>query len=62
MVERGEEVVLARHGKPVARIVPLERQGIALGSGRREDGVADNDTWWQPMSDEEADSFADGGL
>jgi len=25
-VERGEEVVISRHGKPVARLAPIERE------------------------------------
>lgn len=32
--ERGEEVVIARAGKPVARLVPIKRQPVRLGIDR----------------------------
>ncbi len=61
-VERGEEVIISRHGHPVAQLVPLVRRGIVLGSGVGDanSNSAAGDDWWQPMSDEEADAFLDG--
>jgi prevent-host-death family protein len=56
-VELGEEVVIARAGKPVARLVPVEpaaeprRPGSARGLGR----IADE--FDAPMPDEFLDSF-----
>ncbi len=52
--ERGEEVIIMRAGKPVARLVPIraERQpGLARGQFRIED---DYDA---PLPDEVLDSF-----
>ncbi len=64
MVERGEEVILAKHGQPVARIVPVEKRGLVLGSGRNDSNINPDvlakDDWWQPMTDEEADRFVEG--
>jgi prevent-host-death family protein len=39
MAERGEEVVVARHGRPVARIVAMERRGLILGSGQDDPNI-----------------------
>jgi len=56
LVEERETVVIARHGQPVAELVPARRQGgFPLGIAREEPLVAPGDDWWQPMSDEEAD-------
>lgn len=33
MVERGEEVIVARHGTPVAKLVAVEPKKSILGSG-----------------------------
>jgi prevent-host-death family protein len=41
-VERGEEIVIARGGKPVARLVPLETAPRALGRMRGRIRVADD--------------------
>ena len=64
MVERGEDVVLAKHGRPVARIVPLDRRGLVLGSGKNDSNinreVLAKDDWWKPMTDDEADAFIEG--
>ena len=52
-VEQGEEIVLTRHGRPVARIVPMARPGLTeteiadlaaelkrLAQGQRLDGLS----------------------
>jgi prevent-host-death family protein len=41
-VERGEEVVIARGGKPVARLVPLDGRPRDLGRMRGRIRVADD--------------------
>ncbi len=62
LVEQGETVVIARHGRPVAELVPASRQGgFPFGIGRDEPLVPPGDAWWQPMSDSEAEEWSDGG-
>ena len=58
MVLDGEEVVIARHGTPVARLTPLRAKGGSriLGSGRGSVTIL-NDDWARPITDEEADAF-----
>lgn len=46
-VEGGDEVVIARHGRPVARLVPLQRTGAP-----RELGTLRNRIWMAPDFDE----------
>jgi prevent-host-death family protein len=53
LVEEGETVIIARHGEPVAELVPF---GIAS----EEPLVAPGDDWWQAMSDAEADGWIEG--
>ena len=67
-VERGEEVVIARRGKPIAKITPCDQPskkkgriklGFFEGMGRETDP-----DWWKPVKDEEirewfGDEFAD---
>ena len=40
--ERGEEIVIARNGKPVARIVPLEKRRLQLGRMAGKIRIADD--------------------
>jgi prevent-host-death family protein len=58
-VSQGEEILLTRRGKPVARVlpaVPAELPSI-LGAGRQDPNinhdVISGDDWWQPMPDNE---------
>lgn len=61
LVEEGETVVIARHGEPVAELVPARRQtGFPFGIAREEPLVAAGDEWWQPMSDAEAEDWIEG--
>jgi prevent-host-death family protein len=61
LVEEGETVVIARHGKPVAELVPARRKaGFPFGIAREEPLVAPGDEWWQPMSDAEAEDWIEG--
>jgi prevent-host-death family protein len=58
LVEEGETVIIARHGKPVAELVPARRKaGFPFGIASQEPLVAAGDDWWQPMSDAEAEEW-----
>jgi len=54
----GEEVIISRHGTPVARLAPVRSESgkRILGSGRESVEILSDD-WSAPMSDEEADAF-----
>ena len=58
--ERGEPVVITRHGKPVVQMVrvqPKKRRPLGFLRGK----VREVDpNWWRPMTDEEVDAFLDG--
>ena len=59
LVENGEQVVIERHGRPVAQLVPVRRRRVsALGAMRGEFTMADG--WERALSDEEADAFWTG--
>jgi len=61
LVEEGETVIIARHGEPVAELVPARRKaGFPFGIAREEQLVAAGDDWWQPMSDTEAEDWIEG--
>ncbi len=61
LVEEGETVIIARHGEPVAELVPARRKaGFPFGIAREEPLVAAGDEWWQPMSDAEAEEWIEG--
>jgi prevent-host-death family protein len=58
-VEQGEEVVIRRHGRSVARLVKAEPKRRVLGGAKDRVDEVDPD-WWKPMSDQEADDFYAG--
>jgi prevent-host-death family protein len=60
LVEEGETVVIARHGKPVAELVRAHSKGLPLGIASRDPLVPAGDQWWQSMSDEEVEDWIDG--
>jgi len=61
LVEAGETVAIARHGEPVAELVPARRKGgFPFGIARAEPLVAVGDDWWQAMSDAEAEDWIEG--
>ena len=61
LVEEGETVIIARHGQPVAELVPTrKRAGFPFGIARHEPLVPPGDEWWQPMSDTEAEDWLEG--
>jgi prevent-host-death family protein len=61
LVEQGETVIIARHGQPVAELVPARRgRGFPFGIAREEPLVSPGDAWWQPMTDEEVENWIEG--
>ena len=59
LVEDGEDVVIQRHGRPVARLVPAgKRSRVAFGAMRGEFEMKEG--WERPFTDEEADAFLEG--
>jgi len=60
LVEEGETVVIARHGKPVAELVRTRKGGLPLGSAHQDRLVPAGDDWWRPMSGAEADDWVEG--
>ena len=56
-VEEGEEIILTRRGRAVARIVALERTANILGAGRHDPNINHealaSDDWWQPISEKD---------
>jgi prevent-host-death family protein len=61
LVEEGETVVIARHGTPVAELVPAQQQtGFPFGVARNEPLVPAGNDWWQPMTDAEAEDWTEG--
>lgn len=59
-VESGERVVIARHGTPIAEIVPFRAKGFPFGAAKGDPLVPPGDEWWQPMTDEQADDWLEG--
>ena len=51
--ERGEEVMIARGGKPVVRVIPAQSKGPSFRIGIAEDEVARVPDFFEPMADEE---------
>jgi prevent-host-death family protein len=61
LVEEGETVVIARHGQPVAELVPARRKpGFPFGIARGEPLAPAGDAWWQPLGDVEAEDWIEG--
>ncbi len=59
LVEDGEQVVIERHGRPVAQLVPIrKRRASSLGAMRGEFGMAEG--WERALTDEEAEAFWSG--
>ena len=59
LVEDGEAIVIVRHGRPVAQLVPVRRRRASpLGAMRGEFSMTSG--WERPFGDEEADAFWGG--
>jgi len=57
--ERGEEIILSRHGHPVVKLTPLPPQKRVLGQARGLIREIDPD-WWKPLNEEETEAFYRG--
>jgi len=57
-VSSGQEVVLNKRGKPVARVIPMGRTSSIRGAGEHDANinlpVLERDTWWKLTSGAEA--------
>lgn len=60
LVEQGETITIARHGKPVAELVRVRSVGLPLGIASNDPLVPAGDDWWQPLTDEETESWIAG--
>jgi prevent-host-death family protein len=61
LVEEGETVVIARHGQPVAELVPARQKGgFPFGIARKDPLVPEGDDWWRPLRDSEAEDWTEG--
>jgi prevent-host-death family protein len=59
LVEDGEPVVIERHGRPVAHLVPVRKRRVsALGAMRGQFTMTEG--WERALTDEEADAFWGG--
>ena len=58
LVEDGESVVIERHGRPVAQLVPVRKRASALGAMRGQFTMTEG--WERALSDEEAEAFWGG--
>lgn len=59
LVEDGEQVVIERHGRPVAHLVPVRRRRVSvLGAMRGEFTMTEG--WERAFTDEEAEAFWSG--
>jgi prevent-host-death family protein len=61
LVEEGETIVIARHGQPVAELVPARQTtAFPFGIARHAPLVPAGNDWWQPMTDAEAEDWLSG--
>ena len=59
LVDEGEDVVIVRHGRPVARLVRARAAAKPqLGSMKGE--ISWREGWEKPMTDEESEAFWEG--
>lgn len=56
-VESGEEIVIAKAGKPVARIIPLEKKGVSRKPGSAKGRVALKKEFFESLPAELLDEF-----
>ena len=55
--ERGEEVIIARAGKPVAKLMALENQKPAHKAGRMRGLFEVPDSFFEPLPEDTLDAF-----
>ncbi|MDB4905481.1 MAG: hypothetical protein JWO05_265 [Gemmatimonadetes bacterium] len=58
--ERGEEILLARHGTPVARLVPLSAAPAGRRFGALKGLVLLGPEFFDPLPDDELDRWSEG--
>lgn len=59
LVEDGEDIVIERHGRPVAQLVSVRTRRISpLGAMRGQFEMTEG--WERPLTDEEAEAFWGG--
>jgi prevent-host-death family protein len=59
LIHDGEEVIIHRHGKPIARLTPVRQADRSpFGAMRGEFGMKED--WERPLTDEEVDAFWEG--
>ncbi len=61
-VAEGEEILLTRRGKPIARLVPARSEAShILGAGTHDPNIdsatLNRNTWWKPLVEEETEPW-----
>ena len=60
-VKMGEDVVINKAGKPVAKLVAYQKPKAKRKFGSMKGQIVVNDpNWWKPMTEEEAEKFLTG--
>jgi len=61
LVEQGETVVIARHGQPVAKLIPArKKKELPIGIAREDPLAPPGDEWWRAISDGEIEDWLRG--
>jgi prevent-host-death family protein len=58
--EAGEEVIIARHGKPVARLVPVEETRPKRRFGSMKGKIKLDESFFDPLPEEELRAWEGG--
>ena len=60
-VSEGEEVLLTRRGRPIARVIPIAKKSKILGAGKHDPNINHDviarDEWWKSIPDDEVRSW-----
>jgi len=61
-VAEGEEIVLTRRGKPIARLVPVRPAtphilGAGIHDPNIDAGILSRDNWWKSLSEDETQAW-----
>lgn len=57
LVEKGDEVVIARYGEPVARLVPFQKRGAPRKPGSAKGKFIVPKDFFEPLPDDIIDAF-----
>ncbi len=57
----GEEIIIAKSGRPLARLVPLERDSVVRKKGLLKGKIIISDNFDQPLPDDAIDLFEGRG-